>query len=118
MGSSKKANFVTGAIGGESFKTTKLYPDAKSDKPDRSFAQPSPEAKKVELSREATSASEKAESLKDNEVVIKDKDKTPFVSKSNKNKDKVSKKIKAKRLVVGEEEEVEGEEESEEGVVE
>jgi hypothetical protein len=111
MGSSKNANFVTGALGGESFKTSKLYKDASSEKPDRSFAQPSPDVKKLEPKKESVSASEKAELLKDNEGEVADKDKTPFVSKSNKNKAKKNSK-KAKSVVTEDEE---GEEEKEDG---
>ncbi len=102
MGSSKNANFVAGAIGGESFKTSKLYPDAKNEKVDRSFAQPSPEVKKLEPKEESVSASEKAKVLKDSEVEIVDKDKKPFVSKSNKNKAK--KNLKRAKSVVTEDE--------------
>ena len=112
MGSSKNANFVTGALGGQSFKTNKLYKDAESEKPDRSFAQPSPEVKKVEPKKESVSASEKAKVLKDNEIEVVDKDKTPFVSKSKKSKaKKIAKKVKpveiAKLAEMGEEEEKE-----------
>ena len=106
MGSSKNANFVTGALGGESFKTNKLYKDAESEKPDRSFAQPSPEVKKVEPKKESVSASEKAKVVKDNEVEVVDKDKTPFVSKSKKSKaKKIAKKVKSVEIEEEEEKE-------------
>lgn len=99
MGSSKNANFVTGAIGGELFKAEKLYKDAASDKPDRSIAQPSPEVKKIEPKEDSASASEKAEALKGSEVSIKDADKAPFVSKS------VQKRLKAQEEKVKKEKE-------------
>ncbi len=112
MGSSKNANFVTGALGGESFKTSKLYKDAASEKPDSSFAQPSPEVKKIEPKKESVSASEKAESLKDNELVVEDRDKKPFVSKPKiistvKRKNKTSQRVESKQIVKEEKEEEE-----------
>jgi len=109
MGASKNANFVTGAIGGELFKATKLYKDVEgNEKPDRSIAQPSPEVKKIEPKEDSATASEKAEAIKDSEVSVKDADKEPLISKSIQKRKKVQKKGKKK-----EEGEPEGEEESE-----
>lgn len=114
MGSSKNANFVAGAFGGESFKARKLYKDAESDtKPDRSFAQPSPDAKKIKPKKEAVTASEKANALKENEVSIKEEDKKPFVSKSVSKRQKNQKRGRPKKKKVEEEAEEETEEEQE-----
>jgi len=112
MGSSKNANFVTGAFGGEHFKSQELYRDANSGKPDRSIAQPSPEVKKVEPKTDSATASEKAEAIKDSEVPIKDADKNPIVSKSRKKRDKIQKAGKNKDIEpdeVPDEEEIEDE---------
>lgn len=111
MGASKNANFVTGAIGGELFKASKLYKDVESDtKPDRSIAQPSPEVKKIEPKEGSTTASEKAEAIKDSEVPVEDADKKPLISKSLKKRQKIQKKKSEEPDEEGEEEkEPEGE---------
>lgn len=116
MGSSKNANFVAGAFGGELFKARELYKGTQGDQEkDRSFAQPSPDVKEVTPKKESASASEKAEALKDHEVSVADADKKPFVSKSvDKRLDVQTRKKRGrpKKQVEEEEEEVEEEQES------